>query len=410
MQAIDIIRKAEHELRYRFIELEEIVYHNQVKILEAFKKYHVRDINFSPSSGYGYGDLGRDVLEEIYADIFETEDALVRGQIVSGTHAISACLFGILRQGDELVSVVGSPYDTLQSIIGKNNSMPGTLIDKGVIYKEVELTPNGKPDAYNIALNITSKTKMALIQRSRGYSLRPPLTVEQIGELIEIIKKANPETIIMVDNCYGEFTDIVEPSQVGADIVAGSLIKNPGGGLAPSGGYIVGRKQLIEQISYHLTAPGLGKELGASLISNRFFYQGLFMAPHIVLQALKGAVLLAYIFEKYGYKVYPAWQEKRADIVQAIELNSPEEVLKFCQIVQSNSPVDSDVKLEYATMPGYDDKVVMAAGTFIQGSSIELSCDAPLRFPYCVYVQGGLTYEHVRYVTAKLLDELIFKE
>lgn len=406
MQALDIIKKAERDLREKFMELEEITYYNQVKVIESFKKYHIRDIHFNSSSGYGYGDIGRDVLEDVYKDVFAAEDALVRGQIVSGTHAISACLFGLLRFGEEIVSVTGAPYDTLQSIIGKNNSISGTLLDKGVKYQEVELTPEGKPDREKITRAIKKDTKMALIQRSRGYSLRPALTVREIGELIGIIKKVNPNIIVMVDNCYGEFTDIKEPTEVGADIIAGSLIKNPGGGLAPSGGYIAGKKELVEQVAYHLTAPGLGKELGASLINNRCFYQGLFLAPHVVLQALKGAVLLAYIFENQGFEVYPSWQEKRGDIVQAIKFDNAEEVLTFCQIIQSNSPVDSDVRLEYSSMPGYDNKVVMAAGTFIQGSSIELSCDAPFRFPYCVYVQGGLTYEHVRYVATRLIEEL----
>lgn len=409
MQALDMVKKAEQVLRDKFQALEEIAYYNQVKVLNAFKKHHIRDVHFNSSSGYGYGDIGRDVLEEVYKDVFASEDALVRGQIVSGTHAISACLFGILRPGEELVSVTGAPYDTLQSIIGKNNSLKGTLIDRGIIYREVNLTLEGKPALEDIQKSITEKTKMAFIQRSRGYSLRPALTVDEIRELVQVIKKANPSTIIMVDNCYGEFTDTVEPIEAGADIMAGSLIKNPGGGLAPSGGYIAGKKELVEQVAYHLTAPGLGKELGASLINNRCFYQGLFAAPHVVLQALKGAVLLAYIFEQYGYEVYPSWQERRGDIVQAVKLGSAEEVLAFCQIIQSNSPVDSDVKLEYSDMPGYDNKVVMAAGTFIQGSSIELSCDAPLRFPYCVYVQGGLTYEHIRYVTVRLIEEILLK-
>ncbi|SHH02818.1 Cystathionine beta-lyase family protein involved in aluminum resistance [Thermosyntropha lipolytica DSM 11003] len=409
MRALDIVKRAEDELKDRFRALEEMAFYNQVKVLKALQKHHIRDVHFNSSSGYGYGDIGRDVLEEVYKDVFAAEDALVRGQIVSGTHAISACLFGLMRPGEKLVSVTGAPYDTLQKVIGKNNSLSGTLLDKGIIYQEVGLTAEGRPDGENIKKSIDAETKIAFIQRSRGYSLRPALTVEEIGELVKIIKKANPSTIIMVDNCYGEFTDIIEPTEVGVDIMAGSLIKNPGGGLAPSGGYVVGKKELVEQVAYHITAPGLGKELGASLINNRCFYQGIFMAPHVVLQALKGALLLAYIFEEHGYEVYPSWQEKRGDIVQAIRLGSTEEVLAFCQVIQNSSPVDSDVQLEYGDMPGYDNKVVMAAGTFIQGSSIELSCDAPLRSPYCVYVQGGLTYEHVRYAAVRLIEEILWK-
>lgn len=390
-----------------FKSFEEIAYQNQVKVLNAFKHQRVRDTHFNVSTGYGYGDMGRDGLEEIYAEIFVAEDALVRSQIVSGTHAIAACLFGILRPGDELVSIMGSPYDTLASIIGKNNDIPGTLVDRGIKYSEARLQTDGAADFNSIAKSITKDTRMAFIQRSRGYSLRPSLTIDDIAHIISIIKTKNPDTLVMVDNCYGEFTDIKEPCQVGADIIAGSLIKNPGGGLVPSGGYVAGKKDLVEQVSYHLTAPGLGKELGASLINNRYLYQGVFMAPHVVMQALKSASLVAYIFEKYGYQVYPSWNELRGDIVQAVKLKNTNEVLNFCQVIQNNSPVDSDVRLEFAELPGYDDPVVMAAGTFVQGSSIELSCDAPLREPYCAYLQGGLTYEHCRYVIKELIESIL---
>lgn len=407
MDALKIIQEAEERLNTYFRGFEETAYQNQVKIINAFKRQKVRESHFNVTSGYGYGDIGRDGLEEIYADIFAAEDAMVRSQIVSGTHAISACLFGILQPGDELVSVLGSPYDTLASVIGKNNDIRGTLINKGIKYREVSLKKNGYPDLNNIAQEINQNTTMAFIQRSRGYNLRSSLTVDIIGQIIDIIKKKNPTTIVMVDNCYGEFTDFREPCEAGADIIAGSLIKNPGGGLAPSGGYIAGKKDLVELVSYYLTAPGLGKELGASLINNRYLYQGIFLAPHIVMQALKSACLMAYIFEQYGYQVYPSWHEPRGDIVQAIRFKNEKEVLQFCQVIQNNSPVDSDVNLEFAELPGYNDQVVMAAGTFVQGSSIELSCDAPLREPYCAYLQGGLTYEHCRYVVKKIIETIL---
>ncbi len=403
---LKVVRNAENNLAESFRYYEEIAYLNQVKILKAFKKHRVREDNFHPSSGYGYGDYARDSLEAIYADVFAAEDALVRSQIVSGTHAIACSMLGILQAGDELISIVGAPYDTLGEVIGKNNPIRSTLIGKGIIYKEVPLLGDGKPDFSAISKAITKKTTMVFIQRSKGYSIRPSLNIKMIKELITTVKSVNPNTITMVDNCYGEFVEEIEPPAVGADITAGSLIKNPGGGLAPSGGYVLGRPDLIKEISYYLTAPSLGKDLGASLLNSRWLYQGLFMAPHTVLQALKGADLIAYLFDMYNFTVYPHWKEKRADIVQVIRLNSAEEVLKVCQIIQGNSPIDSDVSLEYALLPGYTDDVVMAAGTFVQGSTMELSCDAPLREPYCAYLQGSLTYEHIRYVASQLVDWL----
>lgn len=406
---MDLIKEAEKVLCSKFEELDEIAFANQEKVLKALQRKNVHDSHFNTSTGYGYDDMGRDDLEGIYAEVFGAEDAMVRSQIVSGTHAISSCLFGILRPGDELISVIGSPYDTLGNVIGKNNASLGTLVERGVIYREVPLTPTLLPDTQAIRNAVTTHTRMVLVQRSRGYALRPALPVKQIEAITKVIKQANPNTIVMVDNCYGEFTDIIEPPQVGIDIMAGSLIKNPGGGLAPAGGYIVGRADLVEQTAFHITAPGLGKELGASLQSNRLLYQGLFLAPHVVVQAIKGACLLACCFSRQGYEVFPNWDETRGDIVQAIRLNNPDEVLQFCQVVQSSSPVDNNVKLEFAPMPGYTDKIIMAAGTFVQGSSIELSCDAPMRSPYCVYLQGGLTYEHCRYTVRKLIDTLILK-
>ena len=409
LSSLQIIRDAEEKLAVRFEQLEENAYHNQAKVLTAFKKYHLRDSHFNPSSGYGYGDIGRERLEDIYAEAFKGEDALVRSQIVSGTHAISSCLFAILRPGDHLLSISGRPYDTLANIIGQDNNIPGTLVDRGIYYEEVKLDQNEHPDYEAISAAVNKNTTMVLIQRSRGYSLRPALSTEEITKMVRLVREKNSSTIIMVDNCYGEFVELREPLECGADIMAGSLIKNPGGGLAPSGGYITGKRELVERVAYHLTAPGLGKEMGAFLINKRKFFQGLFLAPHVVLQALKSAVLLAYVFEQYGYQVSPRWNEARADIVQAILLNNPDEVLQFCQLVQSNSPVDSDLTLEFGEMPGYSDKIVMAAGTFVQGSSIELSCDAPLRKPYAIYMQGGLTYEHSRFVIKNLIDTLIQK-
>ncbi|MGS0764597.1 methionine gamma-lyase family protein [Syntrophomonas curvata] len=407
MQSIRIIREAEKKLAERFRELEEIAYLNQIKVVQAFRKHHIRDSHFSPSSGYGYGDVGRERLENIFAEAFKGEDALVRPQIVSGTHAIASCLFGLLKPGNSLISLSGRPYDTMANIIGRDTGTRGSLVDRGVNYREIALNDNGSPDYEAIARAVDQKTTMAFIQRSRGYSLRPALPMEQIDKMVRLVKDKCPTAIVMIDNCYGEFVESSEPLEHGADIIAGSLIKNPGGGLAPAGGYITGRKDLVEMIACHLTAPGLGKEMGAGLVNKRSFFQGFFLAPHVVLQALKSAVLLAFVFEQYGYEVSPRWDEPRADIVQAVLLQDPDEVLRFCQLVQNYSPVDSDLSLEYGEMPGYSDKIVMAAGTFIQGSSIELSCDAPLRKPYGIYLQGGLSYEHCRFVIQNLIDNLL---
>jgi cystathionine beta-lyase family protein involved in aluminum resistance len=407
LDALNLIRLAEKDMQELYVYYEEIAYDNQAKVLKAFQNHRVREGHFQVSSGYGYGDLGRDELESIYARVFGAEDAMVRSQIVSGTHAISACLLAVLRPGDELLSLVGSPYDTLLNVIGAKNPHRGSLIERGIKYREIALLPSGEVDLEAIRNGVTEKTRLVLIQRSRGYSLRPALTIEKIKQVVEIVRLVNPDTVIFVDNCYGEFTDRLEPTQLGVDLMAGSLIKNPGGGLVPSGGYILGRSDLVEEVAYHITAPGLGKELGASLISNRLLYQGLFMAPHTVLQALKTACLLAYVCEYFGCNVLPRWNEPRGDIVQAVQMADAEAVIRFCQIVQGASPVDSDVKLEYGDMPGYSDRVVMAAGTFVQGSSIELSCDAPLREPYTAYFQGALSYEHGRFVVQQIIEQLL---
>lgn len=407
MKSLSIITAAEEVLKGEFFRLEEIAYHNQVKVLQSFKDKNLRDYHFSPSTGYGYGDIGRDLLEEIYADIFNCEDALVREQIVSGTHAISACLTGLLQAGDRMISAAGSPYDTLKRVIGLGSDNYGTLSWRGVKYSEAALLEDGRPDHQALEAALEVPARLVLIQRSIGYTLRPSLRMTDIAKLVEIIRAKQPEAVIMVDNCYGEFVEKDEPGSLDIDIMAGSLIKNPGGGLAPSGGYICGKKDLIKLISYQITAPGLGKDLGPSLAGKRYLFQGIFMAPHIVLQAMKSALLLAYVFEELGYPVYPKWNELRGDIVQAVKLNDRQQALKFCQIVQSNSPVDNDVTLEFGDLPGYEHQVVMAAGTFVQGSSIELSCDAPSRDPFAVFMQGGLTYEHARYVICRLIENFL---
>ena len=409
MHSSELIRNTEQDLHEIFLQLEDIAYNNQVKVLNAFRRHRIREVHFQSSSGYGYGDIGRDTLEELYADVFSAPSALVRSQIVSGTHAISSCLFGLLKPGDQLISAVGAPYDTLKRIIGHEQFQPGSLAERGIKYKEIPLTHEQKVDLKALGDSISKQTRMVLIQRSRGYSLRPAVDLETIEQMVATIRSRNSDTIIMVDNCYGEFVNTTEPTDYGIDLMAGSLIKNPGGGLAVSGGYIVGKHDLVEQIADYLTAPGLGRELGASLGQNRLFYQGLFLAPHTVLQALKGAVLVAAVFERLGFQVSPHWSDSRSDIVQAVILNDPQQIQKFCQTVQESSPVDSDVRLEYANMPGYTDKIIMAAGTFIQGSSIELSCDAPIRQPYTVFIQGGLSYEHVRYVVGRLISELVLQ-
>jgi cystathionine beta-lyase family protein involved in aluminum resistance len=407
LHSLSIIKAAEKALKEEFTRLEEIAYHNQSKVLQAFKNKNVRDYHFAASSGYGYGDIGRDLLEEIYAEVFACEDALVRGQIVSGTHAIAACLLSLLQPGDLMISAMGSPYDTLQKVIGAGTDHYGTLGWRGVEYVETALKEDGRPDYKALEEMLSMPTRLVLIQRSRGYTFRPALGMEDLKKLVETIRAKQPSAIIMVDNCYGEFVDREEPGKYDIDIMAGSLIKNPGGGLAAGGGYVCGRKELVKYVSYQITAPGLGKDLGPSLTGNRYMYQGLFMAPHIVLQAMKSVLLLAYVFEQFGYPVYPRWNEPRGDIVQAVQLKDKQQVLAFCQTVQSNSPVDHDVTLEFADLPGYENQVVMAAGTFVQGSSIELSCDAPAREPFAVFIQGGLTYEHARYVTARLIESLL---
>ena len=393
------------ELAPSFRRIEQISEENTLKVLTAMRECKVSDIHFNTSSGYAYDDIGRSKLEELYAKVFAAESALVRTQFVSGTHALATVLFGILRPGDKLVSLTGTPYDTMQTVIGYTASSSGSLKEYGILYDELPLN-EGRVDVERIADVLDERTKMVLIQRSRGYSRRPTLLIEDIREICNQVHRLRPDCICFVDNCYGEFVESLEPTQAGADIMAGSLIKNPGGGLAPTGGYIVGREDLVELASYRLTAPGMGAELGASLVNNRLFFQGLFLAPHVVSQALKGALFAAGIFEKLGYTTYPGISDERGDIIQAIELGTAEKLVAFCGGVQKYSPVDSFVKPEPWDMPGYTDQIIMAAGTFVQGASIEFSADGPLRSPYNVYLQGGLTFEQVMFGILGAAEEI----
>lgn len=392
-------------LKERFDSVDQIAEINQLKVLKAMQKNNVSEACLLGTTGYGYDDLGRETLEKVYADIFHTEDALVRAQITCGTHALALALMSNLRPGDELLSPVGKPYDTLEEVIGIRESK-GSLKEYGISYSQVDLLPDGSFDFENIKKAINEKTKLVTIQRSKGYLVRPTLSVERIGELIKFIKSVKPEIICMVDNCYGEFTEVIEPSDVGADMVVGSLIKNPGGGLAPMGGYICGRKDCVENAAYRLTSPGLGKEVGASLTILKDFYQGLFLAPTVTASALKGAIFAANIYEKLGFDVIPNSTEDRYDIIQAVTFHDPDKLIAFCQGIQSASPVDSSFMPYPAPMPGYDADVIMAAGAFVSGSSIELSADGPLKEPYTAYFQGGLTFPHVKFGIIKSLQTL----
>ena len=399
-------QKIEEGLKERFAEFDSNAEYNQLKVISAMQQCRVNESCFNYASGYGYNDQGRDTLEEVYAAAFHTEAALVRPQITCGTHALALALSANLRPGDELLSPVGKPYDTLEEVIGIRQSK-GSLAEYGVTYKQVDLLEDGYFDYPAIEKALNERTKLVTIQRSKGYQTRPSYSVEKIGELIAFIKKKRPDVICMVDNCYGEFVERIEPSDVGADIIVGSLIKNPGGGLAPIGGYVAGKKELIENCAYRLTSPGLGKEVGASLGVMQSFYQGFFMAPTVVCGALKGAVFAANIYEKIGYSVVPNASERRHDIIQAVTFGSADGVIAFCQGIQAAAPVDSYVTPEPWAMPGYDSEVIMAAGAFVQGSSIELSADGPIKPPYAVYFQGGLTWQHAKLGILKSLQSLI---
>ena len=399
--------QAQADLAAQFERIDAIAEENTQKVLAAFQKHRVAEAHFAGTTGYGYDDLGRDTLDLIYADIFHTEDALVRVQFVNGTHAITCALFGALKPGDILVSAVGAPYDTMLGVIGVVDKGPGSLKSYGIEYRQVELLDN-KPDPVGLAEAVKNpRVKAVLIQRSRGYATRASLSVAEIGALAKVVKDNNPGAAVLVDNCYGEFVETIEPTQVGADLVVGSLIKNPGGGLAPTGGYIAGRHDLIEGAAMRLTTPGIGKECGSTFGANRSLYQGLFLAPHTTAQAVKTAVFAARIMELLGYQVDPASDAVRHDIIQMVHFGSPEPLKKFCKGIQFGAPVDSYVTPEPWDMPGYDCQVIMAAGAFIQGASIELSCDAPMREPYTAYFQGGLTYESGKAGVMLAVEELL---
>lgn len=396
-------------LKGRFQEIDTTAEYNQLKVINAMQECNVSEACLLGTTGYGYNDLGRDTLESVYAHIFHTEAALVRPQVTCGTHALALALMSNLRPGDELLSPVGKPYDTLEEVIGIRPSK-GSLKEYGISYRQVDLLSDGSFDYEGIRAAINEKTKLVTIQRSKGYQTRPTLSVTRIGELIHFIRELKPDVICMVDNCYGEFVETIEPTDVGADMVVGSLIKNPGGGLAPIGGYIAGKQECVDNAAYRLTSPGLGKEVGASLGVLSSFYQGLFLAPTVTASALKGAVFAANIYEKIGFPVIPNATESRHDIIQAVTFGSPEGVIAFCQGIQAAAPVDSFVTPEPWDMPGYDSKVIMAAGAFVSGSSIELSADGPIAPPYAVYFQGGLTFPHAKLGILKTLQNLIDKQ
>ena len=395
----------EDSLKERFEAIDRTAEYNQLKVIKAMQDNRVSDIHFAATTGYGYNDLGRDTLEAVYASVFHTEAALVRPQITCGTHALTVALAGNLRPGDEILSPVGKPYDTLEGVIGIRESK-GSLKEYGITYSQVNLLEDGSFDYDGIKAAINDRTRLITIQRSKGYQTRPTLSVARIGELIAFIKNIRPDVICMVDNCYGEFVETREPTDAGADLCVGSLIKNPGGGLAPIGGYIAGKEEYVENAAYRLTSPGLGKEVGATLGLNQQLYQGLFLAPSVVASALKGAIFAANIYESLGYSVIPNGTESRHDIIQAVTLNSPEAVIAFCKGIQAAAPVDSFVTPEPWAMPGYHSDVIMAAGTFVSGSSIELSADAPIEPPYAVYFQGGLTWHHARFGIMMSLQKL----
>ena len=408
-KVLELIDRSEHLVSEHFSELDDIMAYNQYKVLDAFQKNGIRDMHFSWNTGYGYVDPGRNAIEKVYADIFHTEASLVRPIIVNGTHALTLTLMGILRPGDELIYCTGAPYDTLEEVIGIRGEGKGSLKDYGVSYKQVELTDKGRIDFEALREAITPATRMITLQRATGYGWRKAITIEEIEEWVRFVKNINPEIICMADNCYGEFLHVKEPTDVGVDVIAGSLIKNPGGGLALTGGYIAGRQDLIDKISYRMTSPGIGGECGLMFGQTRSMLQGLFIAPKTVNGAVKGAVLCAKAFKQLGYEVCPEAEDVRSDIIQAVKLGSAEGVIEFCKGIQAAAPVDSFVSPEPWDMPGYEDQVIMAAGAFVQGSSIELSADAPIRPPYIVYFQGGLTYEHSKFGVIKALQQMYDK-
>jgi cystathionine beta-lyase family protein involved in aluminum resistance len=407
-KALNIVNEAQTVLKGIFDEINERAEYHQARILNVFNKHRISQRHFTGTSGYGYGDDGRDALDLVYRDLFGGEDALVRPQWVSGTHIISDSLFALLRPGEMLLSITGAPYDTLHDVIGIKKAVPGSLQDWKIDYRQIELLPDGSINIDEVKNELANqKIKTILIQRSMGYSTRKTLHVKDISTVIDEIKSIRNDVFVLVDNCYGEFTEDIEPSMTQADLVVGSLIKNPGGGLAPTGAYAVGTAEAISLLETRLTSPGIGREVGSFPSGYGYFYQGLFMASHTVAEALKGAVLAGKVFDQLGYKVRPQWNESRSDIIQSIEFKSPEQLISFCQAIQIASPIDSYVVPYPWDMPGYDHQVIMAAGTFIQGASIELSADAPIKKPYVAYLQGGLTYAHVKYAIMKVLSVMI---
>ncbi|MBU8907385.1 aminotransferase class I/II-fold pyridoxal phosphate-dependent enzyme [Desertibacillus haloalkaliphilus] len=406
-QLTNIIEDVEAQIADVHRRVDQNVENNQYRLMQAFRHHQVSDFHFTPSTGYGYDDAGRDTLEAIYAEVFGAEAALVRPQIISGTHAIATALFGILRPQDELLYMTGAPYDTLEEVVGVRGNGNGSLNDYDISYRAIPLKEDGTIDYPQVKAAIHDRTKMIGIQRSKGYANRPSFTIEEIKEMIQYVKAIKPDVIVFVDNCYGEFVETKEPCHVGADIIAGSLIKNPGGGIVKTGGYLVGKQELVEMSSYRLAAPGIGSEGGASLYSLLEMYQGLFLAPHVVGQALKGAVFTAAFLEKLGMDTTPSWKEKRTDLIQAVQFGEKDRMVAFCQAIQAASPINSHVTPQPSPMPGYEDHVIMAAGTFIQGASIELTADGPLRSPYVAYVQGGLTYAHVKLAVISAIDHLL---
>jgi cystathionine beta-lyase family protein involved in aluminum resistance len=405
-----IVVETEQQVKKIHSEFETLAEKNQFRVLQSYRKHKVSDSHFIPSTGYGYDDRGRDALEEIYADVFGGEAGLVRPQIISGTHAISICLFGVLRPGDELLYITGKPYDTLEEIVGLRGNGVGSLKEFHIHYETVDLIETGQLDYESIKQSIKPNTKMIGIQRSKGYATRPSFTISEINDMVKYVKDIKPDVVVFVDNCYGEFVEELEPCHVGVDLIAGSLIKNPGGGLAKTGGYIVGKKEFVDACSYRMTSPGIGAEAGASLYSLQEMYQGFFMAPHVVSQALKGAVFTAAFLERLGFNTSPKWDSKRTDLIQTVQFDDREKMVAFCQAIQYASPINSHVTPYPSYMPGYEDDVIMAAGTFIQGASIELSADGPLRPPFVAYIQGGLTYSHVKLAICSAVDSLIDKK
>lgn len=405
-ETLQLAKEVEEKIMPFHKKIDEMAFFNQQKVLAAFRKHQVSDFHLHPSTGYGYDDEGRDNLERVYAETFGAEAAIVRSQIISGTHAITLSLFGVLRPGDELVYITGKPYDTLQSIVDGGDKDTGSLKDFGIGYSHVDLIEDQFIDWEGVGAAIGDKTKMVAIQRSKGYATRPSFTIEEIQEMCQKIREIKSDVVIFVDNCYGEFVEAMEPTEVGADLMAGSLIKNPGGGLAKIGGYIAGRADLVEKCAYRMTSPGIGAEAGASLNTLADFYQGFFLAPHVVAQSLKGAVFTSAMLEEIGMTTYPHFTAKRTDLIQSVSFQTADQMVAFCQEIQAASPINAHFAPVPAYMPGYEDDVIMAAGTFVQGSSIELTADGPIRPPYTAYIQGGLTYEHVKYAVCSAVQKL----